>query len=107
MSFPNFPNTTKRTNAQNIGVERTTIHSCTGAQLKDLGTDHGELICLIKPSLRSIRRLFVAYCCYHKLRHENREEIDTAVRADDFEPMIDLLCAYARIVAGEHPWYLC
>ena len=26
---------------------------------------------------------------------------------DDFETMIDLLCAYARIVGGEHLWYLC
>ena len=85
----------------------TIIHSCTGARCTDLDSDPSELICLSKPSLRTVRRLFTAYCCYHKLRFENREEIDGTVCANDFEMVIELLIAYARIVAGEHPWYLC
>ena len=80
----------------------TIIHNCTGARAADLATETCVLICTARPTLASIRRLFVAYRCYHKLRFENGEEINRAKESTDFGPVIELLCAYARCIAFEH-----
>ena len=71
----------------------------------DLQSDPGELICLTQPSLRSLRRLFTAYCCYHKLRFENREEIDFAIKANDWESIFEFLIAYVCMLVRDHSWY--
>ena len=45
-----------------------------------------DVICLAQPSLRTLRRLFIASCCYHKFRFDNRNGIASAISAGDMAP---------------------
>ena len=80
----------------------TPVNCCTGASSREWRYSVAEKLGMVNPCLRKLRRLAVAFGCYHSCRFNHRSEIDQARRTGDFSSIIMLLFASARAHALEH-----
>ena len=78
------------------------IYDGTEGRCIDLVKPPAEKLCLVNANLVDLKRLCIAFKCYHVLRKGHSQVVDRAQETGTFEPVCERFCELVRYYAVEH-----